>query len=228
MKAKEWYSKMKNASTKEEFETVLVKCLESLCDDADKLIKIRHATSDHAVANCINEVNDKWKSIVNSFESDKNNGVFKEGHPFYDSVLHVDGFKAAYVHLHPKRGWYFDMKIHKQNIETAEFFMSVKNLYKPVLILYGLTPYDKLENNVNILRHEFLHTAYALGSTSKQNGDVFTDSVIKTYMKILAIHMTLLKLWIQTGNIDIEDIDIAYTDHDKLIEKYQKKGVYVW
>lgn len=228
MKAKEWYSKMREASTKEEFETVLTNCLESLCDDADRLIKIRHATSDHAVANCIDEVNNKWMSIVNSFENDKNKGVFEEGHYLHNSALHKDGFKAAYVHLHPKRGWYFNMKAHKQNIETTEFFMSAKNLYKPVLILYGLTPYDKLENNANILRSEFLQTAYALGSTNKQSSDVFADGAIKTYMKILAIHMTLLRLWIQSGNIDIEDVDIAYTDHDKLIEKYRNKGVYLW
>lgn len=223
MKAKEWYNKLKEANTQELFGTVLANCLESLCEDADKLIKIRHATSDNAVAACINEVNNKWQSIVNSFEKDK--GTFEEDHPLNYSILHKDGFKAAYVHLHPKRGWYFDMKAHKQNIETAQFYMTAKTLYKPVLILYGLTPYEKLENNINTLRSEFLNTAYVLGSMSKHVDDVFTEDVIKTYMRVLAIHMSLLRMWIWLGNIDNEDIEIAYEDHDKLIEKYRNKGM---
>ena len=229
MKAKEWYAKLKEANSNDEFGTVLTNCLESLCEDVDKLIKIRHATADHAVANCIEEVNNKWKTIVNLFEIDKDKGAFKEGHPLHNSILHKDGFKAAYVHLHPNCGWYFDMEHHKQNIKTAEFYLSAKDLYNPVLILYGLTTYDKLENNVNKLRSEFLNTAYVLGSLNRESSTFISDNeeVKSVYMRILTIHMSLLRFWILLGSIDIDDIDIAYTDHDKLIEKYQKKGLYL-
>lgn len=225
MKAKEWYTKLKNANNKDDFETVLTNCLESLCNDADHLIKIRRAHSDHAIAACIDEVNNKWSAIIRLINDEKD--TYNEDHPLHNSILHKDGFKAAYVHLHPKRGWYFDMETHKKNIENMEFYMSAKNLYNPVLILYGLTPYDKLENDLNILRKEFLHVAYTLGSMYKESGNPFlTEKVKSVYMRILTIHMSLLRFWIQLGSIDIEDVDIAYTDHEKLIEKYQKRGIY--
>ena len=225
MKAKEWYNKLKEADNKDNFETVLTNCLKSLCEDTDHLIKIRHAKSDHSVASCINEVNNKWAAIVRMVNEEKE--TFQESHPLKNSILHKDGFKAAYVHLHPKCGWYFDMNRHKQNIETAEFYMMANNFYKPVLILYGLTPYDKLENDLNVLRKEFLHAAYTLGNMHKESGNpLLTEDVKSIYMKIITIHMSLLRFWIQLGSIDLEDIDIAYSDHEKLIEKYQKKGMY--
>lgn len=225
MKAKEWYNKIKEAESKEDFETVLTNCLKSLCEDTDHLIKIRHAKSDHAVAACINEVNNKWTTIVRMVNEEKES--FHENHQLKNSMLHKDGFKAAYVHLHPKCGWYFDMKQHKQNIETAEFFMNAKNIYQPVLILYGLTTYDKLENDLNMLRKEFLQAAYTLGTMYRESGNPFiTEDVKAIYMRIITIHMSLLRFWIQLGSIDMDDIDIAYSDHKQLIEKYQKKGIY--
>lgn len=215
-KAKDWYTRMRESKTKDDFETILSNCLKSLSEDADHLIKVRKAKSDKAVAACINEVNNKWIAICNLHDSDS----FTEEHPMRGSILHIDGFKAAYVHLHPNRGWYFDMKNHKNNMKDIETRMNAKELAIPVLILYGLTPYTKIkELDLNGLRKEFLTAAYALGTISHST-DPTIVKVSGVYARVLATHMTLIKYWISTNKIDTDDVDLAYDDINKLIAKY--------
>ena len=214
MKAREWYEKLKQAYTQEEYERVLENCLRSLVQDADKLIKIRRATSDKAVAACIDEVNNKWLAIVNMTESDV---TIPADHQMKKSKLVKDGFKAAYVHIHPNKGWYFDMKRHKANMEQEQIKFMGLDLTKPVLILFGLTPYDKMENfTMDDLRKEFLCAAYQLGNISKSCA-TWPQHVIRTYSKIIARHMFLIKTWITIGKINIEDVN---EDDTIIMEKY--------
>lgn len=214
MKARDWYAKLKQASTQEEYENTLENCLRSLIQDADNLIKIRRATSDKAVSACIDEVNNKWLAILNMRESDT---TIPADHQMMKSKLVKDGFKAAYVHVHPNKGWYFDMKRHKVNMEQEQIKFMGFDLTKPVLILFGLTPYDKMENfTVNDLRKEFLHTAYQLGNISKSCA-TWPQHVVAVYSKILARHMFLIKTWITVGKINIADVD---EDDTVIMEKY--------
>lgn len=214
MKAREWYAKLKATPTQEEYETVLENCLRSLVQDADNLIKIRKATSDKAVAACIDEVNNKWLAILNMRESDT---TIPSDHHMMKSKLVKDGFKAVYVHIHPNKGWYFDMKRHKANMEQEQMKFMGLDLTKPVLILFGLTPYDKMENfSMNDLRKEFLCAAYQLGNISK-SCTLWPQHVVSVYSKIIARHMFLIKTWITIGKINIADVD----EDDKIImEKY--------
>ena len=212
MKAKEWYSKMKEAKTEKEFETVLANCLKSLSEDADHLIKVRRAKSDKAIAACIDEVNNKWIAICNLHSSD----TFEEDSPMYKSTLIKDGFRGAYVHLHPNRGWYFDLKAHKGNVENIKTKLTTKDLCNPVLCSYGLTPYTKISDlSLDNMRSEFLQAAYVLGSLSHTEN--VTNSV---YMRILATHMLLIKYWIAYGKVDLDDVDLAYEDVALVERKY--------
>lgn len=214
MKAREWYAKLKGCVTIEEYENILENCLRSLVSDADNLIRIRRATSDHAVAACINEVNNKWVCILNTRDNDTS---IPENHPMMESKLLKDGFKAAYVTIHPNRGWYFDIKRHKSNVAEEQLKFLGFDLTKPVLILFGLTPYDKMQDfTVNDLRREFLHAAYTLGSISHNNNN-WPEHVKMSYSKILARHMFLIKTWINVGKIDISDAD---KDDVYIMEKY--------
>ena len=214
MKASEWYAKLKATTTEEEYEHVLENCLRSLVQDADNLVKIRRATSDKAVAACINEVNNKWLAILNMRESDT---TIPSDHYMMKTKLVKDGFKAAYVHIHPNKGWYFDIKRHKVNMEQEQMKFMGLDLTKPVLILFGLTPYDKMENfTMDDLRKEFLHAAYTLGNISKSCA-TWPQHVVVVYSKILARHMFLIKTWITVGKIDITDVD---EDDTVIMEKY--------
>lgn len=217
MKAREWYAKLRAASAEEEYEKVLENCLRSLVQDADNLIKMRKATSDKAVAACINEVNNKWLAILNMRDSDT---TIPSDHIMAKSKLMKDGFKAAYVHIHPNKGWYFDINRHKANVEQEQMKFMGLDLTKPVLILFGLTPYDKMENfTMDKLRKEFLCAAYALGTISKSTN--WPQHVVIAYSKILARHMFLIKNWISANNIDLSDVEKEDT---VIMEKY---GVYI-
>lgn len=211
MKAREWYAKLKGCTTVEEYENTLENCLRGLINDADNLIRIRKATSDHAVAACITEVHNKWVCIVNMKDNDTN---IPEDHPMSKSKLMKDGFKAAYVTVHPNKGWYFDIKRHKANVEQER--INLLNLTQPILILFGLTPYSKMNDfTVNDLRKEFLHAAYSLGSITKNTN--WPPHILMAYSRVLAKHMFLIKTWITVGSIDISDVD---EDEEHIMEKY--------
>lgn len=213
MKAREWYAKLKGAANEEEYENVLENCLRSLVQDADNLIKIRRATSDKAVAACIDEVNNKWLAILNMRDSD---ATIPASHQMAKTKLLRDGFKAAYVHIHPNKRWYFDLNRHKSNVETEQLKFLGLDITKPVLILFGLTPYDKMENfTLNDLRKEFLCAAYCLGNISHSTN--WPPHVVTAYSKIIARHMFLVKTWITVGKINVDD---AKDDDVTIMEKY--------
>lgn len=214
MKAREWYAKLKGATNEEEYESVLDNCLRSLVQDADSLIRIRRATSDKAVAACIDEVNNKWLAILNMRDSDT---TIPSNHQMAKTKLLKDGFKAAYVHIHPNKRWYFDLNRHKANVETEQLKFLGLDITKPVLILFGLTPYDKMENfTVNDLRKEFLYAAACLGNISKSCAN-WSPHVVTAYSKVIARHMFLIKTWITVGKINTDDVK---EDDITIMEKY--------
>ena len=225
MKAKDWYNKMLSTSSSEEFEEVLTNCLKSLSDDAMQLIRIRKAKSDNAVAACINEVNNKWIAICHMLESDKENKKFKKDHPMADAYLDKDGFKASFVHLHPKYGWCFDLNRHKAKMEDKQERITMKDLHNPTLILMGLTPLDKIDEDFlkNKVSSEILHCYMLISSL---HGDTTPEKATANmvFMKIVATHVHLLKCWKQAGKADLADIDAMYspftTGYEYLTKKY--------
>lgn len=225
MKAKDWYNKMLNTSSNEEFEEVITNCLKSLSDDAMQLIKIRRAKSDDAVAACINEVNNKWIAICRMLESDKENGKFETTHPMADAYLDKDGFRASFVHLHPKYGWCFDLKRHKAKMEAKQERLTMKDLHNPTLILMGLTPLDKIDEEFlkNKASSEILH-CYILISNLHNSTTPANASSNMVFMKIIAAHVHLLKCWKQAGKADLSDIEAMYspftTSYEYLSKKY--------
>lgn len=204
MKAKEWYEKFEKCSTDEEFGHILTNCLKSLSDDADHLIKIRHAKSDHAVVSCINEVNNKWIAIINLYENKKES--YDESHPLYNAKLLKDGFKAAYVHIHPKMGWYFDLTAHKHYVETIQLDLHLKNIANATLKLCGLTAYEDI--TLEKAKHDTLSTLYWIGHFGESNIAI---------ARCLCVHLTILRMWIKNNYIDFSDVDKAYDDPSKFM-----------
>lgn len=211
MKAIEYYNKLKASKTKEEFENELNNCLVSLIQDANKLIKIRRATSDNAVRKCILEVNDKWKAIVNLRENDKN--IDKDS-PMYAVYLVKDGFQAAYVMQNPKRRWMFDLEQHKRNVKQEQMQYDIKQLKQEgfdivnaTLILFGFTPYTKIQDcTISDLRKLVLQGYMTLSSIFGSNAAENTKGL---WMRIIADYIFRLNFWISIDKIDMEVVDMS-------------------
>ena len=209
MKAKDWYKKLADTTSQEDFEKTLENCLKSLCDDAMNLINIRKAKSDSAVSACIKEVNNKWETICRMLESDKENKKFTDDSCQMNVYLDRDGFKAAFIHLHPKYGWCFDLEAHKRKIEAKQQQVSMKDLHNPTLILSGLTPLTEIDEE--FLQHkvseEILKCFWTLSTFKETN---FGGEANIVFMRIIAYHAHLLKCWKKAGKPDMEDIENMY------------------
>lgn len=224
MKAKDWYKKLADATSQEEFEKILENCLRSLCDDAMHLINIRKAKSDSAVSACIKEVNNKWDAICRMFESDKENKKFTDNACQMNAYLDKDGFKASFIHLHPKYGWCFDLEGHKRKIKAKQQQISMKDLHNPTLILLGLTPLTEIDEE--FLQHkvsgEVIKCLYTLSTLKETN---FGGEANIIFMRIVAYHIHLLKCWKKAGKSDMEDIENMYKPwvfpQEYLTDKYQ-------
>lgn len=212
MKAKEYAEKLFALVEKhEEFENLLEKCLRELVKEADGLIKIRRATSDESVAACINQVNQKYLAIINNYEK-MANAKYEGWETTMCPTILKDGFKAAYVHIHPNRGWYFDINRHKNFIEREnarresqqKMIEAKAKTFRP----YAVTPYEQL--TMDTLGGETLACLMALGSYAEMG---FPMQSIRP----LAFRISLLRYWSHKGAINLEDVKImeSYDDPSK-------------
>lgn len=206
-KAKDWYSKMTSATSEEEFTTVLGNCLKALVDDARNLIKVRKAKSDKAVAACINEVNNKWLAIVALHEK----ASYGDDHHMYGVKLAKDGFKAAFVHENPSKGWYFDLKAHKQNMEVLEKQEVDKMITGPTYKLFGLTPFEELTPEA--LPKEILENLYLIGRCHSD------PSIPMGLLAPLVHRARLLRYWSSKGCINLEEAEAMVKDPYEFFEK---------
>lgn len=207
MKAKDWYAKMVSCTTEDELTDTIGNCLKSLIEDARKLIKIRKATSDKAVAACINEVNNKWYAICCLHEK----ASYDESHPLYDSKLLKDGFKAAFVHENPKMGWYFNLKQHKKHVEVEQSKQDEKLIIGPTYKLFGVTPFEEITmDNIN---KEILENLYLIGRFHSDPG------VSMTLLMPLIHRARLLRYWSSVGVINQEEAIEMQKDPYEFFEK---------
>ena len=210
MKAKEYAEKLFELVEKhEEFENLLEKCLKALCAEADSLIKIRRAKSDEAVAACINQVNQKYLAIINQYEK-LTNKEYQGWETTMCPTLLVDGFKAAYVHIHPNRGWYFNIKRHKQfiNEENARREAQQRRIASKTLTPYAVTPYEQL--TMETLIPEIMACLAALGHYVEMGIPIQS-------MRPLAFRISLLRYWKHMGAINLDDVKVmeSYDDPSK-------------
>ena len=224
MKAKEWYKKLYESASEEEFNKNLANCLRSLSDDAMNLIKIRKAKSDNAVSACITEVNNKWLTICRLFDTDKENGVFAKGSYQDGLYLDKDGFKAAFIQLHPKYGWCFDLEGHKKKMKAKQERLAFSDLHNATLILLSLTPLKEIDEEFlqNKVSGEILKCLHTLSTLKETN---FGGEANNVFMHIVAYHIHLLKCWKKAGKPDMEDIKNMYKPwvhpQEYLSEKYK-------
>lgn len=214
MKAKEYAEKLFELVEKhEEFENLLEKCLKELCAEADNLIKIRRAKSDEAVAACINQVNQKYLAIINQYEK-LTNKEYQGWETTMCPTLLADGFKAAYVHIHPKRGWYFDIKRHKQFIdeENARREARQRRIASKTLTPYAVTPYEQL--TMETLIPEMMACLAALGHYAEMGIPIQS-------IRPLAFRISLLRYWKHIGAINLDDVKVmeSYDDPRKFFEE---------
>lgn len=214
MKAKEYAQKLfELVENEKEFENYLEKCLKALCQDAENLIKLRRAKSDEAVAACINEVNTKWLAIVNQYNK-LTNQKYEGWEETICPIIVKDGFKAAYVTLHPNRGWYFDISRHKKWIDekNSDIRQREEHIKNIKFMPYSVTPYDQLK--YEDLSKEIMACLASLGQ--------FADIGIPCVSLIpLAHRITLLRYWQYKGSIDVNDATemAKYEDPRKFFEE---------
>lgn len=222
MKAIEYYNKLKESKTSEEFKDALTRCLKDLVYDADKLIKVRRATSNEAVRKCVLEVNDKWLAIINLYQKDKN--IDPES-PLWGSTLYTDGFKNVYLNKNPNRGWLFDKKDMQTRMDTEKRTQAFKNadesieywknqdldITNPTLILYGLKPYNEFtELNKSEISRMIIRAFYILGDMSN---DVMSGNMVSiAYSKIIAKYVYVLRAWMQIERIEMGFKNMAYEE----------------
>lgn len=210
MKAKEYAQKLFDLiENKEEFENLLEKSLREFCQEAENLIKLRRAKSDNAVAACINEVNNKWLALVNHYK--------KLTHQEYEGweatmcpTILEDGFKAAYVHLHPNRGWYFNLSRHKSLVD--EMNAANEKPKKVNFMPHAVIPYEQLK--LEDLPMEIFACLASLGNMAECGIPVVA-------LKPLAFRITLLRYWQSKGCIDLSDVEVmnSYEDPRKFFDE---------
>lgn len=219
MKAKEYAQKLfELVEEHEQFESQLEKSLKALCQDADKLIKIRRAKSDEAIAACINEVNAKWLAIINHYKKLTN----QEYHGWETTMCPVileDGFKAAYIHLHPNHGWYFNLSRHKKFVDETNAAREAqqKRIAAKKFTPYAVTPYEQL--TMETLVTEILACTMALGNYAEMG-------IPLQSLKPLAYRISLLRYWKAKGEINLDDAK-EMENYDDPGEFFEDKGFIV-
>lgn len=216
MKAKEYAEKLFELVEKhEEFENLLEKCLKELCAEADSLIKVRRAKSDEAVAACINQVNQKYLAIINQYEK-LTNKEYQGWETTMCPTLLSDGFKAAYVHIHPNRGWYFNIKRHKQFVdkEIARREAQQRRIASKTLTPYVVTPYEQL--TMETLIPEIMACIAALGHYAEMGIPIQS-------MRPLAFRISLLRYWKHMGAINLDDVKVMES-YDDPIKFFTERG----
>lgn len=213
MKAKEYAQKLFELVEKhEEFENLLERSLKALCQDADNLIKLRRAKSDEAVAACINEVNAKWLAIINHYKK-LTNDEYQGWETTMCPILLEDGFKATYVHLHPNRGWYFDVNRHKKFVDDTNAAREAqqKRIAAKKFTPYAVTPYEKL--TMETLVPEIMACLMALSNYAEMG-------IPLQSLKPLAFRISLLRYWKEKGAINLDDAKEmeSYEDPRKFFE----------
>lgn len=199
MKAKHYYMCFKSCDTTEKLEDSIEKCMLDFVRDAENLITNRCAKSREAIASCIKEVNQKWLALIRIHDESKDKLDYD--HPLKDVGFNEDGFKAAFVHIHPEYSWAFDLDGFKKKIDQAqkEREEALKN-FAP----YVVTPFDQL--NKGNLQKEFLAIVYAIGMYHRAGMPL-------EFMRPLAFRAEMIKKWI--------DNDCTIDQND--IKEYEKK-----
>ena len=219
MKAKECAEKLfelaKEPKDHKEFENLLEKYLRQFISEADELIKIRRAKSDEAVAACINQVNEKYLAMVNRYEK-LTNDEFQGWETTMCPTLLKDGFKAGYVSIHPNRGWYFDIKRHKNFVEMEEERREAqqKRIASKTLTPYAVTPYDQL--TMENLIPEMMACLSALGHYAEMGIPIQS-------MRPLAFRISLLRYWKEKGAINLDDVKAMESYADPL-DFFKERG----
>lgn len=209
MKAKDYYKILQESSNDEEqFEKALENTLKSMSNEADELIRRRNAKTNDAVFGCIRDVDQKWKALV-SMHNRKKEKFELDGY-LAQSVLLDDGFKAAYVHLHPDREWMFDMKKHEQRINELKAQEEQKAKIIESFAPYTVTPFEKL--TVENLNKEILACCMALGCYRSMGIPV-------DWFKPLAYRVALLRHWKEKGIIDLAEAEEFEKDNKAWVDK---------
>lgn len=193
MKAKHYYMCFKACDTTEKLEDSIEKCMLDFVKDAENLIATRCAKSKEAIASCIKEVNQKWLALIRIHDESKDKLDYD--HPLKDVGFNEDGFKAAFVHIHPEYSWAFNLDGFKKKIDQTqkEREEALKN-FAP----YVVTPFDQL--NKGNLQKEFLAIVYAIGMYNRAGIPI-------EFMRPLAFRAEMIKKWIDNDcTIDQNDI----------------------
>lgn len=199
MKAKAYWHKLAECKTDEELENSIEQMLKDLVKEADDLITQRKAKSNSAIQSCVTKVDGKWKAMIRIHEQKKD--TLDDNAPLKASKFFDDGFKAAYVLIHPNREWMFDMEKHKKVVQEAIDWEKEKEKMLENFHLYPVVPYDQL--TLENITTEILTCYMALGQYSRYiQAGFMTIEMIEPF----ALRIHLLKYWKETGKINLDDV----------------------
>lgn len=207
MKAKQYCVKLFACQDQDEFCNTFEEILYDLVKETEELIKTRNCKARNAIASCILDVDNKYKSIVRRYISYRDS--LPEDHYMKDIQLLDDGFKAIYVTLHKEHSFAFDVDTHIKKIKEEEKRkeQAIQGMSNPML--HKLTPFEEL--TMENLPKEILSALASLGS--------FSDFAREFNIPIesarpLAQRIHLLRYWMSIGKINLDDAKEFEADPD--------------
>lgn len=209
MRAKDYYRRLEECKTQEEFKEVFGAVLEDLCKDADDLLKRRNSKRREVVAAAINEVNQKWLALISLHERKRSDEQF--GKPIYNCEFLKDGFKAVYVQAHPEYEWAFDFESHKKMVDNRIAEAEARSKMLESFVPYRVIPYKDL--TLETLPGEIMNRCAALGRYTSVGMPL-------DWIKPLAQSVYLLRYWMCLKKIDLNDVTEFEADPMKWINDH--------
>ena len=199
MKAKLYFNKLKENTTEVDFFKFYESMMYDLVKEAEDLILTRNAKRNESIRSCIMEIDNKYRAICRLIEKYKEE--VSEDHFIKNIKFLDDGFKAIYVELHPEHRWFFDIDKHKKMIADINEENEAKKKRLNNFYLHKVTPFEEL--TMENLTSEILCCLQSLGSFSSIiDGKTITMEAARP----LAYRITLLRWWLNKGEINLEDV----------------------
>lgn len=211
MKAKEYFSKLMQNETENEFVNCYEEILFQLVTEVETLIEARNAKSMNAIKSCILEINQKYVALVNLLNKAKI--TRKEDRPYLAEFTFLeDGFRDIYCEIHKDYEWVFK-GLKRQNEKP-----NIHNYEPPKeLHLHRVTPFEKL--TMDNLTTELLNCMASLGSfASVCDGNMITLDCARP----LAYRISLLRYWLDKGEINLDDVKDFEKDPEAWVRKHSR------
>ena len=212
-KAKELFHTLIECKDQETFESKFEQILKDLVEEAQTIIKKRGCKTVEAKRSAIMEIDGKWKALVNLTHTKKH--TIPEDSYMLQVNLMEDGFKAAYVHIHPDDSWFFDLNAHSNKMDKMrEEQKKSEEEYKKAMEFSPYPVTTLRDINMNNIHTEILNIFMALGN-------YYSIGFSMDMIRPLAIRCHFLKWCVKMGKITEDMINDYEADTEAWFEKHR-------